>query len=322
MNSNLRMIAMALMVVIVAAMWGVAWMSKRFDVVASGVAALQARHFDQLSGVAVGTGGTFEDHNRSGPAIAVGLGEDLILVDAGRGVAEALRAAEIPVWQPSHLVLTQLLPENTNGLDDLWLTGWLGPREAPLQILGPPGTAAFVEGLQRAHAAQAASLAERWNLPAAGGELVAKDISEATELQVGGMKLLLRPLPGGRPAALGVRVEAGSSSLAIATTGHDPDAVAALAEGVDWLWSGALYGASLDAAAEAGIDRLGVLQREAQAHLRLEDVGGVAGRARARGLVLVRLRPPPVFTSQYRNLVGETYRGAIVIPEDGETITP
>jgi ribonuclease BN (tRNA processing enzyme) len=316
------MIVLALMAIIVAVMWGMAWMSKRFDAVASGIAALDARHFDQLSGVAVGTGGTFENHHRSGPAIGVGLGDDLILVDAGRGVAEALRAAGIPAWQPSHVVLTQLLPENTNGLDDLWLTGWLGPRETPLQILGPPGTEAFLEGLRGAHADQAAALAERWSLPAAGGELVAHDIDAPHELLVGGMKLLLHPLPGGHPPALGVRVEAGKQSLAIATTGHDPDAVVALAEGVDWLWSGALYGASLEAAAEAGADPTEVLQREAEAHLRLEDVGGIAGRARARGLVLIRLRPPPVFTSQYRNLVGETYRGAVVIAEDGELVTP
>ncbi len=40
-------------------------------------------------------------------------------MDAGRGVAEALRAAKIPPSQPDVVLLTSLLPENMVGLDDL-----------------------------------------------------------------------------------------------------------------------------------------------------------------------------------------------------------
>ena len=322
MNANLRMVVLGVMALLVAGMWAMAFVSKRFETVASGIAALDARHFEELSGVAVGTGGTFENHHRSGPAIAVGLGSDLVLVDAGRGVSEALRAVEIPAWQADHLVLTQLLPENTAGLFDLWLTGWLGPRETPLHVYGPVGTRAWLARVQAMGAEQGALLAERWALPTDGGRLEGHDVASESEVTIGAMTVTLRPLAGGDTPALAVRVAAGEHSIAVATAGHDPEGIVAFAEGVDWLWAGALYGASLDAAREAGADRMDVLQREAAAHLRLEDVGGLAARARARGLALVRLRPPPVFPSQYRNLVGETYRGAVVIPEDGEVLTP
>ncbi len=320
MSGGLRLGVLAVLFVLVVVMWVMAWASKRFEAVAGGIAALEARKFETLSAVAVGTGGTFENHNRLGPAVAVGTSDAMVLVDAGRGVTQALRAAEIPVWQPSHLVLTSLLPENTLGLDDLWLTGWLGRREAPLTVLGPPGTAALVERLRSAHEAEALRLAEWWGLPPEGGLTTVREISAETQLEVGAMTVRVVPLAGSEPATLGVRIESGGRSIAIASHGLPTAAVAALAKDADWLWTEALYGASLDAASEAEVDQLEELQAEGARHLRLEDAGALATRAGVRGLVLTRLRPPPVFQSQYRNLVSESFRGAVVIPEDGELV--
>ena len=82
---------------------------------------------------ALGTGGGYENPDRRGPALALGLGADVVLVDAGRGVAEGLRAAQIPVAQPRLVVLTSLLPENTVGLDDLLQTA---PGEAKVKTVG------------------------------------------------------------------------------------------------------------------------------------------------------------------------------------------
>ncbi len=322
MNFNLRLIVLGGMAMIVVVMWAMAWMSNRFEEVASGIAGLEAARFDQLSGVAVGTGGSFENHHRSGPAIAVGIDKDVLLIDAGRGVAEALREVSIPPWQPNHLVLTSLLPENTLGIDDLWISGWMGRREVPLQIYGPPGTAALVEGLRQAHASSAEQLESRWALIPAGGETPVTEVREATSFQVGKMTVRLELLTEADGGHVGVRVDAGEESMAFVTRATETDAVAALAHEVDWLWAGAVYGASLDAAEEAGAERIEMLRAEAGQQFLLEDVGGVAASARARGLVLVRLRPPPVFPSQYRNLVGESYRGAVVVPPDGEVITP
>ncbi|MCP5066728.1 MAG: hypothetical protein GY946_09185 [bacterium] len=320
MSSGLRTVVLGILTTLVIGMWAMAWLSKRFDTVAKGVAALEARHFETLSVVAVGTGGTFENHNRSGPAIAVGLGDDLVLVDAGRGVAEALRAAEIPTWQPSHLLISQLVPENTLGLDDLWLSGWLGRRDVPLQILGPPGTAQLIERLRSAYEAEAQQQADLWGLPAEGGLTPVQEISDETRIQLGEMEVSIVPLAGADPPALGVRAESAALSVAIATRGKPMASVEELARDADWLWTEALYGASLDAAVEAKVDHLAQLQNEGSRHLRLEEAGELATRAGVRGLVLIRLRPPPVFTSRYRSLVNESFSGAVVLPEDGEVV--
>ena len=45
--------------------------------------------------VTVGTGGAYENPNRLGPSIAAALGGEVVLVDAGRSVAEGLRAARL-----------------------------------------------------------------------------------------------------------------------------------------------------------------------------------------------------------------------------------
>ena len=150
MTTQFRAAVLAGLAVLVVVMWGLSFASKRFEHVASGIAALEPRRFDGLTFVAVGTGGTFENHLRLGPCAAVGLGETIVAVDAGRGTAQALRRAEIPVAQPV-VLLTSLLPESTLGLDD-WLWGATLAGAPSVRVLGPPGTRALVEGLVAAHA--------------------------------------------------------------------------------------------------------------------------------------------------------------------------
>lgn len=322
MSSGLRLTLLGVMALLVALMWGMAFVSQRFERVASGVAALDEREFDALALVTVGTGGTFENPWRLGPSIAVARGTGIWLVDAGRGVAEALRAAEIPAHQPRVVLLTSLLPENTVGLDDLWLDGWLGPREAPLRVFGPAGTGSLVQGLLAAHARGRALQQGEWALPDAGGRIEVTELAGGEALALEGARVRVASLEGGPFPALAYRFEAGERSVAVATLGFDPDAIARLAQDADLLAVGAVYGASLEAAADAQVDRLDVLQREARHHLRLEDAGALARRAGVGKLVLVRLRPPPVFDFQYERLVGAGFRGPVVVASDGDVITP
>ena len=140
-----RVILLMALALIVGVTWVFAVVSKRFERVLSGVADLQPRSFEALTVITVGTGGTFENQWRLGPSTAVAKGDEVLLVDAGRGIAGALRAAEIPVHQPDTVLLTSLMPENTVGLDDLVLTGWIALRTEPLRVMGPPGTGAVLE---------------------------------------------------------------------------------------------------------------------------------------------------------------------------------
>ena len=85
----------------------------------------------------------------------------------------------------------------------------------------------------------------------------------------------------------------------------------------------AVYGAALERASEVGLDGTGALLREAEGHPRLEALGALATRAGVHSVVLVRLRPPPPFASQYEAIVEDGgFHGRVHVPGDGDRLTP
>ena len=106
-----RLLFLGLVLGILVLAWlgaGVLW---RAAEVAELVAPIDPVAFDELSVVAIGTGNEYENPERHGPSTLIGLRETTILVDAGRGVAEGLRSAGIPLDQPNVVLLTNLANE-------------------------------------------------------------------------------------------------------------------------------------------------------------------------------------------------------------------
>jgi ribonuclease Z len=316
-----RVLLLALLAALVTAMWTAAIVGRRLESAAQAVLSPETRHFERLTLVTIGTGGTFESPLRRGPCLALGRGEDVVLVDAGRGMAEGLRAAGLPAGQPRALLLTSLLPENVVGLDDWLAARALEPSPAPLRVWGPPATAALVTALERGARAGRDALAASFGLaPQPAPEV--EEVGEGGEWSLGALRLRASALPGGPLPALAWRIEDDAHSVVISSVGWAPEAVIELGRGADLLVHEAFFGASLERALEAGLENGEVLRAEAALHLRLEDAGALAARADVRSLVLVRLRPPPAFEIQYAWAVREGFRGRVVIAEDGETITP
>ena len=312
---------LAVLLVLLAAMWAASFASRQLETVASGVAPLEPRRFERLSVVTVGTGGTFENHLRLGPAVAVGLEQTVVLVDAGRAVAQALRRSQIPVTQPRVVLLTSLLPENVVGLDDWWVAGATSGPGEPVRVVGPPGTRALAEGLHAAHAMGAAAEAVAFARPVPPA-LEAVEAGDGFALALGPLALRAAELRGGPVPALAWRIEGAGAAAVVSSAGWDPDGLVAAATSAGIWVHEALYGASLQAALDAGVDGADALVREAALHTRLEDVGELATRAGVRRLVLVRLRPPPVYGFQYRRVVAPSFRGRIEIAADGDLVTP
>ena len=123
--TQLRVVALLVGLAVVVASWALTCAAWQADRVVAGVAPLDPKRFDAFTLVTVGTGGAHANPDRLGPATALARGERIALVDAGRGLAEALRQARIPARQPDCVYLTNLLPENTAGLDDLLGGGFL-----------------------------------------------------------------------------------------------------------------------------------------------------------------------------------------------------
>jgi ribonuclease BN (tRNA processing enzyme) len=227
------------------------------------------------------------------------------------------------VAQPRSVYLTSLLPENTVGLDDLLLTGWLAGREAPVRLVGPAGTHALAEHLIAAHQPAIRAQAEALGLPETGAGFETLEIEDGWSEARGELSLRAGALPGGPLPALAYRFEAGGRSVVVAPTGWAHDALVGFARGAHVLVHEAAFVPTPDLAAEIGLDvNTERLRREAVLHTSIEAVGDLARRAGVETLVLVRLRPPPVYDLQITGLVDDRFGGRIAIAEDGDEITP
>jgi ribonuclease Z len=320
-NTDTRLGVLLGMFVLLAAIWGFAFLSKHFERVASAVAPIEAIEPKVLSIVVVGSGGTFENPERGGPALLAGRGSDLALFDAGRGVSDGLRRAVVPVRQARAVFLSSLLPENTAGLDELFTQGWLDGAKTPLVVYGPAGTRSLVDAMLLALRPGAEAQARSFALAPEGGRIEAHELADGAEVALGALRVRAFALAGGPLPAFAYRLVDGERALVFAGASWDESALLRAADKADLLATDGVYQGSLEQAAAAGAD-VAQLREEAKLHVALEAVGGVATRAGVRGVLLSRLRPPPAFHYQYEDIVEETFRGPVRIAEDGETITP
>jgi ribonuclease BN (tRNA processing enzyme) len=318
-----RIVALIFVFSIAVMGWVLTCESAKLDAERDRVGPLDARTFRRLTVITIGTGDVHENPERRGPATVVGFSDQLVVVDAGRAIADALRLSLIPVQQPSTVYLTNLLPVNTVGLDDLLLIGWIEGRETPLRVVGPVGTRALVDGLMAAHRAgaeaQAGSLGTQSAAPSVDVVEMAGDWSE----EVGELAVRAAPLPGGPLEAFAYRFEAGGRSAVVGGTGWAPDALVDLARDANLLVHEAIFVPTPEIAEELGYEVDDeALAREAAEHTTLQDIGALAQKAGVKTLVLVRLRPPPLYDIQITSVVDDDFEGRIIIAADGDEVIP
>lgn len=168
----------------------------------------------------LGTGSPIPDADRAGPSTLVRAGAQTFLVDCGRGVLQRLTAAGSSAAALSALLLTHLHSDHIADLGDVIITRWIGtfsPDPAPLQIIGPPGTAEVVDATLKAFAHdigyRIAHHADITGPPAV-------QVHEHTEGQVwehDGVRILVGPTDH-RPVTptIGFRVEHDGASVVLA----------------------------------------------------------------------------------------------------------
>jgi ribonuclease BN (tRNA processing enzyme) len=100
-----------------------------------------------------GTGTISLTPGRACAGAHVAAGPVSLLLDCGSGVAHRLASLGIDWWNISHVALSHFHADHIGDLPTLlfaWKYGRLPGRDAPLQLIGPPGTAALVERLASA----------------------------------------------------------------------------------------------------------------------------------------------------------------------------
>ena len=110
--------------------------------------------------VLLGTGNPNPEPERSGPSVAIVVGEDSYIIDFGPGVVRRATAANrrhnLAALEARNLkfgLLTHLHSDHTTGFPDFILTPWVMEREVPLMVFGPPGTTAMTAHILKAYEA-------------------------------------------------------------------------------------------------------------------------------------------------------------------------
>jgi ribonuclease Z len=92
-----------------------------------------------------------------GPSTLVVVNGQRLLFDAGRGATIRLWQMGVRIGSLDATFLTHFHSDHTNGLPDVWLTGWIGTpygsRIIPFRLVGPIGTKTLMENLEKAYQA-------------------------------------------------------------------------------------------------------------------------------------------------------------------------
>jgi ribonuclease BN (tRNA processing enzyme) len=193
--------------------------------------------------VLLGTGTPVPDPERSGPAVAIVVGDRVYLVDAGAGIvrraAAALEAGEIALRPENldRLFVTHLHSDHTVGIPDLLHMGWIQGRVEPLKVYGPRGIARMSRHLEEAWTEDVAvrrrgaedRLGEGWRIEAfevEPGEVYRDELVRVTAFAVE---------HGAWERAFGYRFDTPDRSVVVSGDAAPSESVAVACDGCDLL---------------------------------------------------------------------------------------
>lgn len=271
----------------------------------------------------LGTGNPRPSASRSGPATLIEAGTQRVLIDAGRGVATRLfelGRGDLLAGART-LLLTHLHSDHTVGIPDLWLTGWIFGRRAPLEVYGPPGTAALMAGLEQAYAFDVRmrrDIDER--LPPEGVRVDASDIGPGPVFARDGLTIVAFAVDH-RPVepAYGYRVDYAGRSAVFSGDTRYAEAVARQATGVDLLVH-EVVSPEVERRRTQVKDPAAV-ERIIAHHTTPEDAGRIFALARPRLAVYSHIVPSPTRAKDLVRPTRKTYEGRLEVGYDFMMIT-
>lgn len=258
---------------------------------------------DAFTVTILGTGTPYPTRDRFGSAVLVAAGPDTILFDCGRGAVVRLTDAGVPANKVTMLFLTHLHADHIVGLPDLWLTGWLLGRRAPLTVWGPTGTRAMLEHLSAAYRFDVEARKASREIPAGrGDELDAHEVRDGEVFSLGPVRVTAFLVEHGpvKPA-FGYRVDYAGHSLVISGDTRFSPHLIEYSKGVDCLIHAAW---STDAADSTPPDQRIIASGE--------DAGRVFAAVKPRLAVVTHY----VSDSGLAAAVASQYKGAVVVAKD------
>lgn len=244
----------------------------------------------------LGTGTISLNSRRACAGHLVEAGGARVLMDCGSGVARRLAELGADWWGITHVALTHFHADHVADLPTLifaWRHGRIPARAAPLEIIGPAGTAALVERMAQAFGP--------W-VSVPGFPLAVREIAPDGRLDLGdGVALGARKVPHTEESVAYSLERGGRRLVYTGDTGVDPT-FGEWAAGADLL----LAECSLP-------DEMAV-----PIHLTPADCGRLAAAAGPALLALTHLYPP-LEQVDVAALVAAEWRGRVVVAYDGWT---
>lgn len=270
----------------------------------------------------LGTGAPPPLADRFGPATLVQAGGQALVFDAGRGSAIRLWQAGVAGSALTATFLTHLHSDHVVGLPDLWLTGWTrgphGGRTAPFRLVGPPGTMALAENLERAFAADIGYRVTQGLPPAAARIAVEEFDREGVVHDVDGLRVTVFRVDHGRAVdqAFGYRIDYRGRSVVISGDARPSESVLRFAAGADLVIHEVAFASAEAEAAVAGVALI------LDTHTRPREAGRIFAATRPTMAVYSHIVRPAIGgfewapMSDLTDQTRETYDGPLTVGED------
>ncbi len=269
----------------------------------------------------LGTGNPRPTSERSGPAILVEANTQpptRLLIDAGRGAAERLFevGGREALSNINCVLLTHLHSDHVVGLPDLWLTGWIFGRAAPLMLRGPGGTSEMMRHLEEAYSFDVHMRRDvDEHLPAEGIAVDTMDLQPDTPLNINGVRITPFLVDHGPvQPAFGWKIEFHGRSAVFSGDTRKCDNVAKYASGCDVLVHEVIV---------PEVERRLSLMRDPAAtqrvidhHTTPEEAGDVFALAKPRLAVFSHIVPSPATSRDVEIAVRRRYKGPVVVGVD------
>ena len=269
--------------------------------------------------ITLGTGSPIPDATRAGPATLVRAAGHELLVDCGRGVLMRAAAAASGPTNLSAVLLTHLHSDHVTDFNDIVTMRWaMSPVPNPLRVVGPPGTATFVErtlemlkpdiGWRVAHHDDL-----NWE-----PECDVTEVTDGVALELPGVRVIAAPTEH-RPVhpTVGYRIEADDRVVALAGDTIPCEGLDRICAGADAYVQTVIRPSLIEA---IPVPRL---QDILDYHSSIDQAAATATTAGVGTLVLTHMVPPPAPGSEHEweDEARAGFSGTVVAAYDGMSLT-
>jgi ribonuclease BN (tRNA processing enzyme) len=288
--------------------------------IASGRAQQAASMEPSIELVLLGTGYPYPSGDRAGPSCAVIVGDDVFIVDAGRGVGMRIAAAGIPWDGIRGVFITHLHSDHYDGLPDLFHSTWQFGNGLPFELYGPEGIRKLADGILQFYEPDIhirRDLTEK--LPPEGARINTHPVEEGVVLDIPGKVRITAFVEDHKPVipAFGYRFDAGSKSIVVTGDTRPNPNLVRFARGADILVHEAYVGGNASSGGNGG--RPWSIR---DYHSSAAEAGRTAQEAGAKTLVLTHLMPGNAPERYFLEEARKTFGGKILVGRDLLRVQP